>query len=62
MARYAYNGRVKVFDKIVNHCYSAETTAPSRAKAESNMKYRYKKEHNLVANAKVIFLDEVEEI
>ena len=53
MNKYIYDGPVKEFDKLINDHWYAETTAVSEAKARSNLKYRYKKEHNRVVGSKI---------
>ena len=53
MIRYAYQGPVMVFDQCVNDNWKAETMAVSKAKALSNLKYRWKKENNRVSNCVV---------
>ena len=60
--RYSYNGRVTFFGKVIAEKWSGETEAESRAKAESNLKYQYKKEHKMLPGAKVDFEGEVVEI
>ena len=59
MYKYVYNGPVKEFDRLINERWYAETTAVSANKAKSNLKYRYKKEHNLVAGSKIELPGEV---
>lgn len=54
---YTYEGPVFCYGREHHHHWMAETTAPSKAKARSNLAYRYKKEFGLVPTAKVTFTD-----
>lgn len=54
MQRYQYDGPVMSFDNCIAHRWTAETTAPTEAKAKSNLAYRYKKENGLVPNTKIV--------
>lgn len=53
MNLYAYEGPVMEFDRCVQHCWKAETSAPSEAKARSNLSYRWKKENGRASQAKI---------
>ena len=53
MRKYIYNGPVMVFDKCVTGNWVAETVAPSKAKAKSNIIYQFKKANNLIPSARV---------
>ena len=57
--KYYYDGPVKIFDQCVSNHWKGETTAISESKARSNLSYRYKKTHNLVASTKVILPGEI---
>ena len=50
---YLYSGPVKEFDTIINNKWEAKTSAPSEAKARSNLVYRYKKEHGRAVNSQI---------
>lgn len=50
---FYFTGIVKYFDQIINTNYQACTRASSKEKAKNNICYRYKREHNLVANTKI---------
>lgn len=50
---YNYSGPVMQFGKCVLHTWTATTYAPSKQKAMSNLKYRYKRDHNLVSTANI---------
>ena len=56
MNKYLYNGPVMVFDRCVAGNFVAETIAPSKAKAKSNIIYQFKKNNNLVPSARVSIL------
>lgn len=49
MARYKFDGKVIVstFGKVEEVPFSAITMAPTRQKAESNIKYQFVRKHNL---------------
>ena len=53
MNQYRFEGAVKIFDKIVDHNWVAETMAVSSARAKSNFTYRYKKQMGLEPQSKV---------
>ena len=50
---YVYRGPVMLFDNCIEQSYTAETWAPSIAKARSNITYNYKKDNNYAPNAKI---------
>ena len=50
---YSYDGPVTEFDRVVCSRWKATTYATSENKARSNLAYRFKKENNRVASAKV---------
>lgn len=56
MNKYIYNGPVMVFDRCVAGKFVAETVAPSKEKAKSNIIYQFKKNNNLVPSARVSIL------
>lgn len=51
--QYSYDGPVEEFGKCIAHRWSATTYAPTAAKARSNLAYRFKKDHNRIASAKI---------
>ncbi len=53
MARYIYEGPVKLFGQIVQRNWVGETMAVSEAKARSNLAYRWKREHKKTAASAV---------
>ena len=53
MAKYEFVGAVMYFDKCVAYIKSAETIAPSEAKARANIAYRWKKENGYGPTAKI---------
>lgn len=55
--RYVYEGPVwRAFDLLVEEKWYGETSAPTKEKAESNLKYQYKKECNLPVQSR-LYLD-----
>ena len=50
---YIYIGPVTQFGWVIQERWMAETTATSEEKARSNLCYRWKREHNRTANAKI---------
>lgn len=57
MAVYRYEGPVWKYDRLVADIWKAETTAPTKRKAISNFKYRFKKEEGYSREVPVV-LDE----
>ena len=53
MAKYEYSGAVMLFDKCIAYIKSAETIAPSEAKARSNIAFRWKKQHGYGPNQRI---------
>ena len=62
MPRYSYKGGVKVFDDLVAQYWEAETTAPSAARAKSNITYQFKKQMGLAKNVKVTLEGKIEKV
>ena len=54
--RYRYSGPVTSFGEVVCRYWEGETWATSPRKAASNLRYRYKQQHNLSDNAKIELL------
>lgn len=53
MYTYVYRGPVMLFDNCIEQSYTAETWAPTMAKARSNITYNYKKDNDYAPNAKI---------
>lgn len=53
MHKYFYDGPVLMFGTCIHRKWVAETTAPSEAKARSNLEFRFKKEYDKAATAKI---------
>lgn len=51
--QYRYEGPVEEFGKCIAHKWTASTLAPTAAKARSNLTYRFKKDHNKSAAARI---------
>lgn len=58
---YIYDGPVELFDACIDQKWTAETYAVSEKKALSQLKYRYKREYGLVANARINLPGEIKE-
>lgn len=57
--KYAYDGPVMIFERCVASHWKAETAAPSKGKAKSNLEYQAKKACNLYPGAKVSLPGEI---
>lgn len=53
MNLYSYSGPVMRFDKCVNDSWQGSTYAVSEREAKKNLAYKYKKNNNLIPNAKI---------
>jgi hypothetical protein len=51
--KYVYRGPVMSFGDVLVSNWTAETYAPTAAKARANLTYQYKKETNRSASSKV---------
>lgn len=51
--RYSYNGPVCEFERCITHLWTAETSAPSKRKALSNLAFRFKRDNNKIKTAKI---------
>lgn len=51
--RYSYKGPVCEFDRCIAPMWTAETSAPSKKKALSNLAFRFKRDHNKIKTAKI---------
>lgn len=51
--KYVYEGPVMRFERCVDPHWKATTTAISEKKAMNNLAYRYKRDHNLEAAARI---------
>ena len=51
--KYSFVGSVLKFGSLVCDDWKAETFAPSKAKALSNFKYRFKRENDLVPSVNI---------
>lgn len=63
MQHYKYEGPVmSIYGQVTTPKWVGETYADTKAKAKSNMQYRYKKEHGLVASAKISLPNDIVEV
>lgn len=62
LKRYSYNGPVFEFDRCIAPSWIAETSAPSKEKAKSNLAFRFKRDNNKVKNAKITLPGEIVEL
>lgn len=53
MKQYSYDGPVMEFDRCIVNRWQATTTAPSERKARSNLAFRFKRDNNKIATAKI---------
>lgn len=60
--RYLYKGPVLEFDRCITPMWTAETSATSKAKAKSNLAYRFKRDHNKIKTAKITLPGEIVEV
>lgn len=51
--RYVYMGPVLEFDHLLCNNWKGETIATSEGKAKSNLAYKFKKDNNRTANARI---------
>lgn len=51
--KYHYDGPVLMFNHVIAKRWMAQTTAPSEAKAKSNLAFQFKKQYDKAASAKV---------
>ena len=54
MPRYLYDGPVMEFEKLLTDRWRAETFAPTKCKAISNLQYQFKKKNNKMPNSKIV--------
>lgn len=52
-SEYHYDGPVFCFDECMRERWKANTIAPSKQKALSNLSYRYKKKYGLSTTSKI---------
>lgn len=57
--KFTYKGPVLMFDKVVATDYKFETIAENKKKAVANMKYQFKKDHNLVQTSKIALREDL---
>lgn len=53
MNKYVYNGPVMQFGMLIAERWQGETMAPTEKKARSNLIYKFKINHNLIASSKI---------
>ena len=53
MPRYLYDGPVLEFERLLADRWRAETLAPTKRKAISNLQYPFKKNNNRLPNSKI---------
>lgn len=51
--RYSYNGPVCEFGRCIAHMWTAETSAPSKRKALSNLAFRFKRDNKKIKTTKI---------
>ena len=50
---YVYDGPVFQFNQMIMEHWTGETTAPTEAKAKSNLAYKFKKQYNRLPTTKI---------
>lgn len=50
---YSYSGPVCEFGRIIANNWTAETSAPSREKALSNLAFQFKRDYDKIKTAKI---------
>ena len=58
-AKYSFSGAVLKYGIPVCNNWKAETVAPSKEKAISNLKYRFKKEANLIPSIPIELVGQI---
>lgn len=58
MDTYIYHGPVYKFDTCIEQNWEAQTWAPTKKKALSNLRYQYKRDNELLPSAKISLLEE----
>lgn len=53
MPKYAYDGPVMEFERVLTDRWKSETYAPTEGKAISNLKFQFKKSNNKIAGTKI---------
>lgn len=61
MKKYTYTGPVMRFNECVANEWTDVTYAPTKAKARSNLAYKFKKQFNLVPSARITLPGKIEE-
>ena len=51
--KYAYDGPVMEFDRLIADHWKGETMAPSKQKARSNLIYQFKTKNNRIVGTKI---------
>lgn len=51
--RYSYKGPVCEFGRVIDSMWTAETSAPSKEKAISNLAFQFKRDNNKIRTAKI---------
>ena len=54
MHKYAYDGPVMEFNRLLADHWRGETMASSEKKARSNLTYQFKKQNSRIAGTKII--------
>ena len=55
MPKYVYEGPVLEFEHLLTDKWRAETLAPTKRKAISNLQYQFKKNNNRLPNSRLLF-------
>lgn len=60
MELYSYDGPVMEFERVISDRWVGTTYAVSPSKARSNLTFRFKKQYNRVASAKITLPGKIE--
>ena len=60
MGLYSYDGPVMEFERVISDRWVGTTYAVSPSKARSNLTFRFKKQHNRLASAKITLPGKIE--
>lgn len=60
MELYSYDGPVMEFERVISDRWVGTTYAVSPSKARSNLTFRFKKQHNRLASAKITLPGKIE--
>jgi hypothetical protein len=60
--KYIYEGPVLEYGRLIANNWKGETTAPSEAKAKSNLAYQFKKQNGRFPSAKITLVGKIRKV